>query len=146
MTVTDPNKKGALGEFAVCKDLMLKGFEVFKECGGSSKVDLVALDDNYTPYKIQVKTVTPVNNVVTIPCRKTCLDPRYNSRYTVNQIDVFAIYVLDDDRVFYITASEFLQNRNSVSVRLILPKNGQRKGIRLIEDYLGWPTIFTPVV
>ncbi len=57
MTNENPNKRGTLGEIAVCKELLQLGYEVFVEVGNHSKVDLVVLDENYKTYKIQIKTI-----------------------------------------------------------------------------------------
>ncbi len=75
MTIDNPNKKGTLGEIAVCKELLQLGYEVFVEFGSHSKVDLIALDENYKPYKIQIKTIKSSDEVVQVYSIKNCLNP-----------------------------------------------------------------------
>ena len=136
MSLTNPNKKGSLGEIAVTKELLKLGYEVFLEAGSSSKVDLIFLTKDYRPIKMQIKTTESKNDVVLIPIKKKCLNPKYNSKYTTEQIDIFAIYVIDLDKVLYITAHEALRNDQTVAFRISEPKNKQTKNIRFLNDYL----------
>ena len=107
MQFENPNQKGTLGEIAVCKELIQSGFSVFTEAGGHSKLDLIVLDKDFKVFKIQVKAVKSKEEVVTVYSIKTCLNPKYNSVYTVDQIDIFAIYVTDRDLVFYVQRKKF---------------------------------------
>ncbi len=136
MTVDNPNKKGTLGEIAVCKELLQLGYDVFVELGNHSKVDLIALDENYKTYKVQIKTIKSSDDVVQVYSIKNCLNPKYNSTYTVQQVDIFAIYIIDTDSVFYVTAKELLTNSKSSKFRLSASKNGQNKNVRYVKDYL----------
>ena len=136
MLLTDPNKKGSLGEIAVTKELLKLGYEVFLEAGSSSKVDLIFLTKDFKPIKVQIKTTYSKNDVVLVPIKKKCLNPKYNSKYTIEQIDMFAIYVIDLDKVVYITANEALCNNQSVAFRISEPKNHQAKNVRSLKDYL----------
>jgi len=91
MLSNNPNKKGTLGEIAVCKDLLQQGYDLFFEFGNHSKVDLVVLDENYNVYKLQIKAVNSMDDAVNVYSIKTCLNPKYNSSYTIRQVDIFAI-------------------------------------------------------
>ena len=136
MMLTNPNKKGTLGEIAVCKEVCLLGYDVFVGFGSHSKIDLIILDENYRAFKIQIKTTRSKNNVVEVYSVKNCLNPKYNSSYTCNQIDIFAVYVYDKDFVFYVTAKELLKNGKCSKFRLSESKNGQLKNVRFINNYL----------
>lgn len=136
MTINNPNKKGTLGEIAVCKELLKLNFDVFVGLGNHSKVDLIALDEDFRAYKIQVKSIKSINNVVQVYSVKNCLNPKYNSTYTTRQIDVFAVYIIDVDLIFYISAKELLTNSKSSKFRLSPSKNGQNKNVRFVKDYL----------
>lgn len=74
MNISNPNIKGTLGEIAVCKELISLGYEVFVELGSSSKVDLIFLDKNYRPFKIQVKTTNSKNEIVVVYSVKKLLE------------------------------------------------------------------------
>ncbi len=131
MISDNPNMKGTLGEAAVCKELLRLGYNVFLEFGNHSKVDLMVLDENFNAVKVQIKAVQTIDDCVSIYSVKTCLNPKYNSIYTVEQVDVFAVYVIDKDLVFYVSAKEILQNGKSSKFRFSSSKNGQKKFVRL---------------
>ncbi|MDD2722808.1 MAG: group I intron-associated PD-(D/E)XK endonuclease [Methylovulum sp.] len=132
----NPNKKGTLGEIAVCKELLKLGFDVFVEVGSDSKVDWVVLDENYVCYKVQIKATYSNNETVEVYSKKSCLNPKYNSTYQVQQIDAFAVYVIDKDIVFYVSAKEILKNSKRSKFRLMPSKNGQQLNVRYVQDYL----------
>jgi hypothetical protein len=136
MTNTNPNRKGTLGEIAVCKELCRIGYDVFVELGNHSKVDLIVLDENYQAIKLQIKATHSKNDVVEVYSVKNCLNPKYNSIYTSDQIDIFAVYVYDKNFVFYITAKELLKNGKCSKFRLSECKNKQKKNVRFASDYL----------
>jgi uncharacterized pyridoxamine 5'-phosphate oxidase family protein len=138
MIIKNPNKKGTLGEIAVCKELCKLGYSVFIEFGNTSKVDLIALDENFKTHKIQIKAVESKNDCVAVYSVKSCLNPKYNSIYTTKQIDIFAVYIIDKDLIFYVTAEELLKNGKCSKFRLSESKNGQKKFIRYINDYLNF--------
>lgn len=125
-----------MGEVAVYKNLIQQGYDLFFELGNHSKVDLVVLDENYNVYKIQIKAVNSIDDAVNVYSVKTCLNPKYNSIYTIRQIDVFAVYIIDEDMVFYVSAKEILENGKCSKFRLSPTKNGQKKNVRYIKDYL----------
>jgi hypothetical protein len=86
--------------------------------------------------KIQIKAVNSADDAVSVYSVKTCLNPKYNSIYTIRQIDVFAVYVIDHDIVFYVSAKEILENGKCSKFRLSASKNGQKKNVRYVKDYL----------
>ena len=136
MKIGNPNAKGTLGEIAVSKELARLGYGIFVGFGSHSKVDLIVLDEEYRPCKIQIKTTESKNGIVEVYSVKNCLNPKYNSVYSVKQIDIFAIYVYNEDIVFYVSAGEILRNGKCSKFRLIESKNGQKKNVRYVRDYL----------
>ena len=136
--VENPCQVGTLGETAVCKELVKLGYDVFAGLGSHSKVDLIVLDESYKAFKIQVKAIKSKNECVAVYSVKTCLNPRYNSTYSTTQVDVFAVYVVDRDLVFYLTAKELLKNGKVSKFRLSEARNGQHKNVRYVKDYLSF--------
>ncbi len=113
-------EKGNLGELRIAADLVSQGYPVFTELGDNSKVDLIALVGN-KPIKLQVKALKEVNGVVSLDTRKS--GPSYSFRYSIEQIDIFAVYVYNRDVIFYISAEELLVSKASRKFRLDKPKN-----------------------
>ena len=136
MISDNPNIKGTLGEAAVCKNLLQLGYSIFLEFGNHSKVDLIVLDEQFNAIKVQIKAVQSMNDCVSIYSVKTCLNPKYNSVYTIKQVDIFAVYVIDKDLVFYVSAKEILKNGKSSKFRFSSSKNGQKKLVRYVDNYM----------
>ena len=53
-------------------------------------------------------------------------------------MDVFAVYIINKDLVFYISAKELLQNGKVSKFRLTESRNGQKKFVRYVKDYLNF--------
>jgi len=127
-----------LGEIAVSKELLRLGYDVFVGMGNHSKIDLIVLDECYRTSKIQIKAIGSRNDVLEVFSVKNCLNPKYNSLYSTDQIDIFAVYVYDRDLVFYVSAKELLRNGKSSKFRLSHSRNGQTKNVRYVDDYLSF--------
>ena len=96
------------------------------------------MDENYRTCKVQIKTTKSNKDVVEVYSVKNCLNPKYNSTYSIKQIDIFAVYVCDKDLVFYVSAKEILKNGKCSKFRLSESKNGQKKNVRYVKDYLNF--------
>jgi hypothetical protein len=114
---------GTAGEYLVCADLLLKGYNAYLSTG-QLPYDVI-LDVNGQLYKIQVKTTrqpTPV------PQRKNRTDKYIvnirrcgkggHKSYRDNEVDIFAIVAIDTKMIGYIKASEAKQTM------FFLPENG----------------------
>lgn len=123
----------------VATRLMKMGFSVFSAFNKADRVDLIILHKRKCPIKIQVKTTTSINNTAFLLLRKMCLNPKYRSNYSIEEIDVFALYVDDLDDVLFIRAEEALKNRNRMSFRYSVARNSQVIGTRMASDYRIFP-------
>lgn len=112
----------------------MKGYDVFIELGDNSKIDLIAVSSDYDLIKIQVKSYMSKNGSVEISPIKT--GPGYKFRYSARHADVYALYVIDEDIVLYISAKELLSKKKSLTIRMTRSKNGQVKGTNSYADYL----------
>lgn len=110
---------GMLGELAVAKQLISLGYEVFQEVGDDSKIDLLVHRMGRF-IRVQVKTVSSSSNgIVSVPRWKTT-----NGRktfYTIDDIDVMAMYVIDRDVILYTSIGE-LGDGLGVTIRFDDPK------------------------
>ncbi len=125
-------QKGSLGEISVAKHLIACGYAVFTELGDLSRTDLIVLADN-KPIKIQVKACTMKNGAISAKAEKA--GPNYNFRYSIDDVDVFALYSLDTDEVFFLKSSEVLTDTSYFAIRLVDAKNNQKIGVNLAKDY-----------
>lgn len=105
--------------------------------GDNARYDLIA-DFGGKLNKIQVKYCDHItkNNSVVLYCRSST-NHTTNKHYTTyeNDIDYFAFYIPKWDISLLIPISD-IGNKKDITVRKYAPKNGQKSGIRLIQDYL----------
>ena len=102
--------------------------------GDNSKVDLIALYQNKA-IKIQVKSYTSEDDGSKVTVYATKSGPNYSFKYTEEQIDIFAVYVLDTNEVLYISSRELCSQNKTLSIRLKEAKNGQKMNIRKSDEY-----------
>lgn len=128
-----PGLKGTVGELRVAADLSEQGFPVFSELAKMSRVDLIALVGKKL-VKIQVKARQSIENSVSVPSKKASGYGVYH--YEMDDVDVFAVYVLDRNLILYFPAFEVLERKSSIQVRLW--KKEDKKKWRYGEDYLSF--------
>jgi hypothetical protein len=124
---------GALGEMKIAADLIRLGYYVFEELGDNSKVDLIALGEDYKPIKIQVKTYSTKNGKVHLSRRKA--GPNYSFKYESKHADVFAIYLIDEDKICYVSANTLLKKESSFTIRIKKPANNQLNKINMASEF-----------
>lgn len=126
------NHKGDIGEAAFRLEAVRKGYWV-GEMPQDCPYDFVLDDHTGKLKKIQVKYRTMgKHGSVSI---RIASDSHTNRRtYSSENIDAFALYVDDLDEVFLIPIEE-VENVKEVTLRVHPPKNGQKLGIRLLENY-----------
>jgi|APSaa5957512576_1039674.scaffolds.fasta_scaffold07231_2 hypothetical protein len=127
-------EKGALGELVIMKDLLSRGYPVFIEYGDNSRVDLIALVGQ-RPVKIQVKARKAHKDLVTIDTKKS--GPNYSYIYDDGDIDIFALYAFEEDKIAYINSKYLLSKgkRKTMSFRTIPTKNNQEKNVHYMDNY-----------
>ena len=122
---------GSIGELAVAKMLMQKGYSVFTELGDLSRVDLIVLIGK-DPIKLQVKAITEKNGKIDFSLRKH--GPSYRYKYCKDDVDLFCIYIQERDLVLYVSWKD-LEGRENCIIRLSNSKNGQKKRCNFFEQF-----------
>lgn len=130
---TNFKPRGTVGELAVAKDLILRGYAVFTELGDNSRVDLIALVEN-NPVKIQVKTCTGDNDIASFDVVKKTFGYKY--KYSVDDVDLFALYILSTDQILYVSSKEALQQKSMISFKMGSPGRINQFKQRFVKDYL----------
>lgn len=125
-------QSGNLGELIIAADLTRQGYFVFTELGDICKSDLIALDNDYVPIKIQVKCLSTKNGAIQIKSSKS--GPNYHFKYESKHADVYAIYVQDKNTILYISNTELLEYK-TLTIRIENTKNKQTKKINKSENY-----------
>lgn len=126
-------QKGNLTELQVITSFYQLGYSISLPYGENNRYDLIA-DINGQLIKIQVKTSREKleNEAIVFACRSTNVNAQGNTyhRYTKDQIDYFATYW--NNKCYLIPVEECSIEK---TLRFYYPKNGQKKGITLAENY-----------
>lgn len=130
--------KGDLGSLKVAADIAEQGYLVLFPASEHQHFDLVAYRDGEF-IRVQVKYRALVDGRVEIPLRGGYPS---NSGYVRNEIkedeiDIFAVYCPDTDTCYYVPSHKITANKSkTMYLRLEPPKNNQKRGVHLAEDYL----------
>lgn len=127
---------GNIGEIKVISKFIELGFPVYLPFGDNEKADLIA-EFNGKLNKIQVKTSIKAEDGKMIFSLVSSTLHRKNGVkhiYTSEEIDYFACYNIERDKIFLIPVNE--APSTAITIRYEKPKNGQIKDIKFEEDYL----------
>jgi hypothetical protein len=136
------NEKGAIGLIEVIRDLVKKGFECFTPIHDYSGVDLIALDNNKKPIRLQVKyrksemrngestNIVGLGFHSVVNGKKVPIDISY--------IDGWAIYCPEIDSIIYINKKDIDSSLKGISFRLTEGKqtiNKDKSARKLYSDF-----------
>lgn len=100
--------------FSVVKELHKLNLNVFSELGDLSKIDLIVETENKL-VKVQVKYARLNHGRISLSVRKSGPNGyRYN--YTESDVDVFAVYCPDTDKVYWIPAKHACEFSSAMSM------------------------------
>ena len=131
--VESPKTIGERSEGMVLAALLRAGKVVLQPFGDNQRYDLV-VDDDGTFIRVQCKTGRLKNGAIYFD---TCSSQAHRGRGKQDyrgQADVFGVYFPDRDEVYLVPVEEV--GRNLGVLRLVPPKNGQTKGVRMAASYL----------
>ena len=130
---------GNIGEAKVLSEFVRLGVPVYLPFGDNEKADLIA-DFNGKLNRIQVKTSQKIidGDKVRFSLVSSTVHRQNGGKhiYTEDEIDYFAFYNLERDRVYLISIKEEGLPKNEVTIRFCLPKTKNQFKTFLEEDYL----------
>lgn len=127
---------GNIGEAKVLTKFVELGIPVYLPFGDNEKADLIA-EFNGKLNKIQVKTsIKAEDGKMIFDLTSSTLHRKNGVKhiYTDNEIDYFACYNIQRNKIFLININEVPST--SIIIRYEKPKNNQIQGIHFEEDYL----------
>ena len=132
--------KGDRAEIEVARDLIRRGYRIAIPYGEDWDFDLIfSRPGNERLERVQVKYCTSDGRVIELRARSYSLTNgkvRRVKRYTAATIDWLAAYDRTTDRCYYLPAAELGRGMDIVALRLVPPRNSQKRRIRLARDYL----------
>ena len=120
--------KGALGELAVQKDLIMQGYNVYHPIVDADQVDLVVEMSNGAMKRVQVKSVVEVS-------RGTAVEINLSKYRNTGRVDVVAVYYVPKDIVAYVP----YENTHGLCLAFSTGKNNQSKGRKWFYSYERFP-------
>lgn len=124
------NIKGDIGELLVMTKLLKENYWVSKPFGDDCPYDIISDDKKGNLKRIQVKYVTPVNNL--IRC-KFFSETGISYKTTVDWI---IIVDSNSEKIYKLDLSDFRDDETVVYLRIEKPKNNQIKNINLAENFI----------
>jgi len=126
--------KGDLGVLKAQIDLFEQGFTIFVPLTEHCPFDLVAYK-NGEFRRVQVK-YRSLDRFGKVDVKfSTCWSDR-NGTHTLpidkTEVDIYCVYCPEADECYYLRPDDFGSN---VSLRVEMPKSGQRKGVNFAADY-----------
>jgi len=136
--------KGDLGVLKAQLNLYEKGYLILTPHTEHAPFDLVGYK-NGKFLRIQVKYRTAKNDKIEVPFRTCWADKNgtHTQDYDKNEIDVMCVYCPDTDKCYYVNPQECNKTFN---LRLSTPKNNQKNGIHLAENYMELPLDTIPEI
>jgi hypothetical protein len=131
------NQKGAVAEVAIELAAAKLGVGVYRPTSGHSRADLI-LETDHGIWRTQVKwgRLSEGGDVILINTSASRYSPQgyVSSRYSDNEVDLFAVYCGALDRCFLLPIS-LCEDRHAIQLRLTPPRNNQRACINLADEY-----------
>lgn len=127
---------GNIGEAKVLSEFVRLGIPVYLPFGDNEKADLIA-EFNGKLNKIQVKSSQKIiEDKVKFSLVSSTMHRQNGVKhiYTENEIDYFALYNLERDKVYLVSINEEGLPKNEVTIRFNPPKNQFKTFLE--EDYL----------
>lgn len=129
---------GNIGEAKVLSEFVHLGIPVYLPFGDNEKADLIA-EFNGKLNKIQVKSSQKIiEDKVRFSLVSSTMHRQNGVKhiYTENEIDYFALYNLERDKVYLISINEEGLPKNEVTIHFNPPKSKNQFKTFLEEDYL----------
>jgi hypothetical protein len=132
--ITHSKQKGNLGFSATLKEIHKLGYNVFSEIGDYSKIDMI-VEYQTKLIKIQVKYATEKNGTAILHLRKSGPNG-YRYSYNVNDVDIFSVYLPNEDKVIFVPAKLACENKNAFIIRYKESKNLQKSKIHYLNEFI----------
>ncbi len=127
--------KGDIGVLKCQADLGERGYKIFVSISEHLPFDFVAYK-NKKFYRIQAKYISAINNEYIPLDLRSCwsdLNGAHRADLDKSEVDLVAIYCPDTEKCYYLVPDIMHMQRN---LRLIKPKNNQKKFINMADDFL----------
>lgn len=137
--------KGDLAVGEVIADLLRSGAQVCLPISEHLPFDLIAVSPSVRiTRRVQVRYVSAREGALRVELRRTHADRHGVHHRSVNlqEIDCFAIFCPNTDKVYYVLTDEIRSSRSLFSLRVVASRNGQVENTKPAADFVGAERIF----
>jgi hypothetical protein len=133
--VLSTDQKGAIAETAIIHAAVKLGVDVYKPLSDGTRYDLI-FDTAGMLLRIQCKWARRYGDVVVVRCysNRRARDGMVRRVYTAREVDAFAVYCAELDRVYFLPIQSF-DGQSQIHLRLTRARNNQTAGVHLAEDF-----------
>ena len=131
--MAESKRKGDLGEAMIMADILRRGYKVALPIGEDWRYDLIVLRQGKLE-RVQCKYVSSDGAMLQVPCRTS--NSRFETRYTIDDIDWLACYHKESSTCYYIPAQLLGQGRTVFCLRIRASKNNQTLRCHNAADFL----------
>lgn len=124
-------QKGDIGELIAAQEFLRRGWHVAFPYGENMKYDLI-IEKDATCKRVQVKAVYPRKGVLHVNCRSS--NNWSVKSYCSQDFDLLVAVNLESNQVYFIPSDKM--NTALFDLRIEPPKNGQKKKINFVNDFL----------
>jgi hypothetical protein len=110
------NQKGSIGLIETIRDLTIKGYECFTPIHDYSPVDLIVMDKDFRPYKLQVKYRETFRGIIEVHFRSMVNSK--SKEINFDAIDGWAVYCPEVNSVVYVSKTDVDLSKGSFAFRL----------------------------
>ena len=132
--------KGDLALVQVITNLRQHGILTCLPLSEHLPFDLITvMPDMTTLVRVQVKyRSSSRHGTIQVEFKNNYYDSKkiYSKPVDFGEIDAYAVYISDIDRVCYFPVADLPPNASSLTLRFEPPKNNQKKGVHLVKDFL----------
>ena len=134
MPLKDTTGRGDLTEMEIAAALMRAGRRVLRPISAGLRYDLLIENLDGTFERVQCKTGILKEGVIVFRIRNTD-GRRPNGVSYRGQVESFGVFCPQNRRAYLVPIAALATSDSTARLRLSAARNGQRRGIRLAQDY-----------
>ena len=117
------NTKGAIAEAKIRANLLQKGLRTATPDWDHLPFDCIAITKDYKLFKIQIKYCKMEKGSIAVGLRSNHYDNRKqikvtNKTYNESDVDIFAAYVPETDKCYYLKSDVLQTHKSSIKLRI----------------------------
>jgi len=119
---------GRIAELRFASELLKLGYDVYTPETEELPIDMIIIKDGIIQ-KVQIKSVTPVDDVLKVPMKSSTI--KYRKLYRDTDVDIMAVFDSVNEKGYFVPINN---NKTAFALRLIPPKI-KNETVHMAKDY-----------